>query len=78
MDNTIHRFKNARIAMFVGDHPPPVHVHLLGPGFKMSIEVATLITRGRADEKAVAEAKAWIVENREYIMQVWTERGAKR
>jgi len=22
MDNTIHRFKNARIAMFVGDHPP--------------------------------------------------------
>lgn len=61
MDNTIHRFKNARIAMFVGDHPP-VHVHLLGPGFKVSIEVATLITKGRADAKMVAEAKAWIVK----------------
>lgn len=77
MDNTIHRFKNARIAMFVGDHPP-VHVHLLGPGFKVLIEVATLTTKGRADAKTVAEAKAWIVENREYIMQVWAERGVKR
>lgn len=77
MDNTIHRFKNARIAMFVGDHPP-VHVHLLGPGFKVSIEVATLGVKGRADAKTVAEAKAWIVENREYVMQVWAERGAKR
>jgi hypothetical protein len=77
MDNTICRFKNARIAMFVGDHPP-VHVHLLGPGFKMSIDVATLKTKGSADAKTVAEAKSWIVENREYIMQVWAERGAKR
>ena len=77
MDNTIHRFKNARIAMFVGDHPP-MHVHLLGPGFKMSIEVATLITKGRADAKTVAEAKAWIVENRKFIMQVWVVRGARR
>lgn len=77
MDSTIHRFKNARIAMFIGDHPP-MHVHLLGPGFKVSIEVATLETKGRADAKTVAEAKAWIVENREYIMRVWVERGAKR
>ena len=44
----------------------------------MSIEVATLETKGRADAKTVAEAKAWIVENREYIMRVWVERGAKR
>ena len=77
MDSTIHRFKNARIAMFFGDHPP-AHVHLLGPGFKVSIEVATLKTKGRADVKMVTEAKSWIVDNREYIMQVWVERGAKR
>jgi hypothetical protein len=44
----------------------------------VSIEVATLETKGRADVKMVAEAKAWIVENREHIMQVWLERGAKR
>ena len=77
MDATIYRFRNARIAMFLGDHPP-AHVHLLGPGFKVSIEVATLKTKGRAESKAVAEAKAWIVANREFIMQVWAERGAKR
>lgn len=53
--------------MFIGDNPP-AHVHLLGPGFKVSIEVATLETKGRADVKMVAEAKSWIVKNREYII----------
>ena len=77
MDSTIHRFKNARIAMFVGDHPP-VHVHLLGPGFKVYIEVATLKIKGKADEKTVAEACRWIIENRDHIMRVWAERGVKR
>lgn len=77
MDSTIHRFRNARIAMFLGDHPP-AHVHLLGPGFKVSIEVATLKTKGHADAKILAEACAWIVDNRETIMRVWVERGAKR
>jgi len=77
MDSTIHRFKNARIAMFLGDHPP-AHVHLLGPGLKVSIEVATLITKGRADAKTLAEACAWIADNRETIMRIWIERGAKR
>ena len=77
MNSVIHRFKNARIAMFLGDHPP-AHVHLLGPGFKVSIEVATLKTRGRADARLVAEARAWIEDNRELIMAVWVERGARR
>lgn len=63
--------------MFLGDHPP-AHVHLLGPGFKVSIEVATLKTWGRADAGLVAEARAWIADNRGLIMAVWAERGARR
>ena len=77
MDSVIHRFKNARIAMFFGDLPP-AHVHLLGPGYKVSIEAATLKTRGRADARLVAEARVWIEDNRELIMAVWAERGARR
>lgn len=77
MDASIHRFKNARIAIFFGDHPPP-HVHLLGPGFKASIDVDTLKTRGHAEPKIMAEAKTWIVANRELIMRIWAERGVKR
>ena len=77
MDATIHRIKNVRIAMFLGDHPP-AHVHLLGPGFKASIEVATLKTKGHVEPKIMAEAKAWIVGNREFIMRIWAERGARR
>ncbi len=77
MDATIHRIKNARIALFLGDLPP-AHVHLIGPGFKMSIEVVTLKTKGRAEPKIVSEAKAWIVDNREFILRIWAERGAKR
>ena len=37
-------------------HHPPAHVHLLGPGFKVSIEVATLKTRGRADARLVVRS----------------------
>lgn len=77
MDATLHRIRNARIAMFFGDHPP-AHVHLIGPGFKASIEVASLKTRGYADQKIMADAKAWIVANREFIMRTWAERGVKR
>ena len=61
--------------MFLGDHPP---AHLLGPGFKASIEVATLKTRGHVEPKIAAEAKAWIIDNREFIMRIWAERGVKR
>jgi len=77
VDSTIHRFKNARIAMFFGDHPP-AHVHLLGPGFKVLIEVATLKTKGRGDQRVIAEAKAWVADNSELIMRIWIERGVKR
>ena len=77
MDSTIHRFKNVRIAMFLGDHPPP-HVHLLGPGIKVAIEIESLKMRGRTDAKTMSEAKAWIAENRKTILQIWEQRGAKR
>ncbi len=77
MDSTLYRFKSARIVMFFGGHPP-AHVHLLGPGLKVSIEVATLTAKGRVDAKTLAEARAWIEANREAIMRTWIERGAKR
>jgi hypothetical protein len=77
MDSTIHRFKNARIAMFMGDHPP-VHVHLLAPGMKVSISVETLKTQGRGDAKTIAEALRWIADNHETIIEIWKIRGAKR
>lgn len=77
MDSSLHRFKNLRIAMFYGDHPPP-HVHLLGPGIKVLIEVASLKTKGRCDPKTLAEAKLWIAEQRTTLMQIWQERGAQR
>lgn len=77
MDSTIYRFRNLRIAMFYGDHPPP-HVHLLGAGVKVSIEIGSLKTKGRCDSKALAEAQAWIAANQVEIMKIWQQRGAKR
>lgn len=40
------------------------------PGFKTYIEVATLKTKGHVEQKIAAEAKAWIIDNREFIMQI--------
>jgi hypothetical protein len=77
MDSAIYRFRNLRIVMFYGDHPPP-HVHLLGPGVKVSIEVETFKTKGRCDPKMLAEAQAWITANQVEIMEIWKQRGAKR
>lgn len=77
MDSTVHRFKNARIAMYLGDHPPP-HVHLTGPGFKALIEIDGLKVLGSADAKTLAEAKAWINDHRATLMEIWKLRGTKR
>lgn len=77
MDSSIYRFKNLRVAMFYGDHPPP-HVHLLGPGIKVLIEVESLRVKGRCDPTTLAEARSWIVANRDWIMEMWQQRGAKR
>ncbi|CAK0766416.1 DUF4160 domain-containing protein [Gammaproteobacteria bacterium] len=77
VDSTVYRFKNARLAMFFGDHPP-AHVHLLGPGFNVSIDVETLKTKGNGDAKTIAEAKTWISDNKAAVMAIWIERGTKR
>lgn len=77
MDSTIHRFKNARLAIFVGDHPPP-HVHLLGPGFKASIEIESGEVKGHADRRLIAEAKAWMADNEAFLMQFWNKQSTRR
>ena len=77
MDSAIYRFRNLRIVMFYGDHPPP-HVHLLGPGVKVLIEVESLKAKGRCDPKVLAQARAWIAVNQAEIMETWQQRGAKR
>ncbi len=77
MDSTIHRFKNAKISMYFGDHPPP-HIHLTGPGFKALIEIDGLKVLGTADAKTLAEAKTWITDNLATVMEIWKLRGIKR
>lgn len=63
--------------MFYGDHPP-AHVHLLGPGVKVLLEVESLRAKGRCDPKVLAEARDWIAAHRGEVMQIWQQRGAKR
>ena len=77
MDSAIYRFKGFRIALFYGDHPPP-HVHLLGPGVKVLIEVESAKVKARCDPKTLAEARAWIAAHQAEVMEIWQQRGAKR
>jgi hypothetical protein len=59
---TLARLSNSKICIFPGDHAPP-HFHLMGPGWKVTIEITTLeILTGRGPRADIQEANNWASE----------------
>jgi len=60
--------------MFPADHNPP-HVHFIGSGWEVQIQIDTLkIIKGkfskRSEEKLVL---SWIAENQNFLMKKWQD-----
>ncbi len=68
----IEIINGVEIKVYRGDHNPP-HVHLFGPGFKISICLDTFkIIAGKYDRKA-KNAISWIKENQKLLIEKWDQ-----
>ena len=70
---TLHRFANAAIRMYAGDHGVP-HFHVETPDERCSVTIVTLeILAGHVPARIQAAALAWARENRALLMAKWKE-----
>jgi hypothetical protein len=67
----LQRFDNARVLMYLDDHPPP-HVHVkLRDGRDCTIDLDDFVIKGRVAEREIREALAWIETNRDFLFDEW-------
>ena len=67
----IRKFSNTDLRINADDHNPP-HFHILGPGFQVSVDIATMeISAGEARPRDIREAMNWARENRDFLMSEW-------
>ena len=67
----IRKFSNTDLRINADDHNPP-HFHILGPGFQVSVDIATMeISAGKARPRDIREAMNWARENRDFLMSEW-------
>ncbi len=70
---TVHRFGSCKVAIYADDHFPP-HFHLVGKGWRCSIEIASLaLMHGQAPKRELDEALTWARKNRELLTAKWSE-----
>jgi len=69
---TKQRFRNNKFKLEVRerDHGP-AHVHLVGGGFDVSIDLATLETMGDWPRGLRDEVVAWVAVHRDELMEEW-------
>jgi hypothetical protein len=69
----IKRFGGFKLLMFFQDENPP-HVHVKGPDFSAKIRLANgELIAGRAPGKVLQQARRWLAENREQLLDLWNE-----
>jgi len=68
---TLQRFANARVLMYLDDHPPP-HAHVkLRDGRECTVGLDSLEIKGRIAEREIREALSWIETNRDFLFDEW-------
>ena len=70
---TLKRFRDSRVLMYIGDHPPP-HVHIkLRDGRECTITLHDFRILGRVDGHEIREALAWVALNQFALFHQWRE-----
>jgi len=65
------RFNDARVLMYLSDHPPP-HVHVkLRDGREGTVDIDDGVIKGRVAEREIREVLAWIETNRDFLFDQW-------
>jgi len=67
----LQRFDNARVLMYLDDHPPP-HVHVkLRDGRECTVDLNNFEIKGRIAERKIREILSWIESNRGFLFDEW-------
>jgi len=67
----LQRFDNARVVMYLGDHPPP-HVHVkLRDGRECTVDLEGFAIKGRIADREIREALAWIAAQQDFLLDAW-------
>jgi hypothetical protein len=70
---TIKRFETCAIKLYADDHNPP-HFHIVSHNFQVLVRLSDFtVMAGDATKKQMAEALAWAITNKAYLMSMWTE-----
>ncbi len=70
---TLHRGPNWKIAVYAGDHGVP-HFHIVGPGFRASVGIATLkVIVGAVPRRQLVAALAWALAHQGEWQAKWEE-----
>ena len=70
---TLHRGPSWKIAVYAGDHGVP-HFHIEGPGFRASVEIATLeVIVGAVPRRVLVAALVWALAHHEALQAKWEE-----
>lgn len=70
---TMHRGPNWKVSVYGREHGR-AHFHIEGPGFRCSVEIATLeVIVGAVPASVLREALAWASENRAELLAKWQE-----
>lgn len=70
---TIHRGASWKVQIFANDHRPP-HVHIVSAEHVIHVAIADgyVILGSLRAIRTLADARRWVVENRELLMQEWS------
>jgi hypothetical protein len=69
----IKRFATFKVQMFFHDENPP-HVHIKGNRYAAKIRLSNGdLLAGNAPSRVLREARRWIEEHRQELLQLWAE-----
>ena len=66
---TIRRFANFKIAIYADDHLPP-HFHVEGRGFRVVVEIETMVVRA-GDRRKARDAMEWARNKVDLLRAEW-------
>jgi hypothetical protein len=71
---TVKRLRNWRVAIFYADHNPP-HVHVVGPGWTVIVNLRPVTTRSRlgCSARQADDVEAAIAPHVDELMTKWSE-----
>ena len=69
---TLQRFSDCRVLIYLGDHPPP-HVHFVkNDGRDAIVEIETLRVIGKLAGREMRETLQWIATQKAFLLNEWT------